>query len=252
MSDIWRKGLRAAANLWGIALLLVAWEIAVAVSGINAIVVPAPASVASALLSAPRLYILNGMQTLMLALVGLAGGMLVGTVIALAAWNSRLLQAMLTPPCMLVSSIPVVALIPVLARLFGYGEGTVLAIVIVISFFPAFVFTTAGLKSLPPGSDDLFRVLGANRWTRLRYLVLPCAVPSWMTALRLSAPSAILSAMIAEFLMGSSGLGYLFRTATARFDMDQAFATSGVAVAVSTAGFIAASWAENRVVRAWR
>ena len=65
---------------------------------------------------------------------------------------------------MLFSSVPVVALIPVIARLLGYDTSTVLAIVVIITFFPSFVFASSGLRSPPPGSEDLFRVLGACAW----------------------------------------------------------------------------------------
>ena len=95
------------------------------------------------------------------------------TFIAVLAWTSRLASGIVAPLGLVFSSVPVVTLIPVLARLFGYDIKTVVAIVVVISFLPAFVFTAAGLKSLPPGSDDLFRVLGASRWRRFAHLVAP-------------------------------------------------------------------------------
>ena len=85
-----------------------------------------------------------------------------------------------------------------------------MAIVVVISFLPAFVFMSAGLKALPEGSDDLFNVLVAGRLKRFIYLAAPSAVPSWMIALRLAAPPAVLSAMVAEFLMGTFGWGIHF------------------------------------------
>jgi hypothetical protein len=64
-----------------------------------------------------------------------------------------------------------VALIPILARLLGYNLKTELAIVAIISFFPSFVFTAAGLRALPAGSTDLFQANGASTWHRLAFLV---------------------------------------------------------------------------------
>ena len=52
---------------------------------------------------------------------------------------------------MLFSSVPVVALIPVIARLLGYDTSTVLAIVVIITFFPSFVFASSGLRSAAAG-----------------------------------------------------------------------------------------------------
>lgn len=199
----------------------------------------------------PGIYLANGVQTLALAVAGLVLGLFVGTAVAVLAWTSRLLSGILVPLGLVFSSVPVIATIPILARLLGYDIKTVLAIVVVISFFPAFVFTSAGLRALPPGSSDLFKVIGAGRWKRFLHLVLPSAVPSWMIALRLSAPPAILSAIVAEFLMGTSGLGYMFRQSTADFDMARAFGTSVIATIVSVIAFSTATTAEKKINEKW-
>ena len=102
------------------------------------------------------------------------------------------------------------------------------------------------MRAPPPGSADLLRVLGAGRWTTLWRLALPAAVPSWMVAFRLAAPQSVLAAMVAEFLMGTEGLGSLFRTARDQFDMDRALALSAVATVASITVFLAALAAERR------
>jgi ABC-type nitrate/sulfonate/bicarbonate transport system permease component len=236
---------------WGVAAVLLLWQGWVTISGVNAIVMPQPIDVLRDLVTAPMIYVTNGGQTLILAALGLVLGMALGTMVAVLAWSSRVLSGILIPLGLIFSSVPVVALIPVLARILGYDIKTVLAIVVIISFFPAFVFTSAGLKSLPAGSDDLFKVLGASGWRRFVHLVLPSAVPNWMIALRLAAPPAVLSAMVAEFLMGSSGLGYLFRSAATDFQTDRAFGTSVVATVISVICFTSALAAERAVNEKW-
>jgi ABC-type nitrate/sulfonate/bicarbonate transport system permease component len=237
---------------WGVIGVLLLWQGWVTITGVNTIVMPQPLGVLRDLVTNPMVYIQNGGQTLFLAALGLILGMALGTLVAVLAWTSRVLSGILVPLGLIFSSVPVVALIPVLARLLGYDIKTVLAIVVIISFFPAFVFTAAGLRSLPPGSDDLFRVLGARAWPRFIHLVLPSAVPNWMIALRLAAPPAVLSAMVAEFLMGQSGLGYLFRAAATDFNTERAFGTSVVATVISVLCFSAALSAERRVNDRWK
>nr|WP_305123165.1 ABC transporter permease subunit [Roseomonas sp. GC11] len=177
--------------------------------------------------------------------------MALGTGMAVLTWLSRLLGGLLTPLGLVFASVPVVALIPVLARLFGYDTRTVLAIVSIISFFPSFVFTGSGLRALPPGSDDLFRVLGASRWARLRLLAGPAALPDWTVALRLAGANAILAAMLAEFLMGSGGLGEIFHAARADLDMNRALGASAIATVVSVLCFLGASRLEQAARRRW-
>jgi NitT/TauT family transport system permease protein len=172
--------------------------------------------------------------------------------LALAAWASRLLNGLLTPLGLIFSSIPVVALIPILARLLGYDMRTEIAIVAIAAFFPTFVFVGAGLKSLPPGSEDLFKVMGASPWQRFRRLVMPAAVPNLMVALRLTAPEAVLAAILAELLMGTSGLGYMFREAAGRFATERAFGTSIIATVTAVIVFGLVMAAERRVDARWK
>jgi NitT/TauT family transport system permease protein len=177
--------------------------------------------------------------------------MALGTALAVLAWLSSVLEGLLTPLTVLFSSVPVVTLIPIVARLLGYDFTTVLAIVVIICFFPAFVFTTSGLRALPPGSADLFKVLGASSVATLLRLALPAAVPNWMVALRIASANAILAAMVAEYLMGTAGLGFLFGETKADFNMERAFGATVVATAVSLLFFAAALWAQRAVKERW-
>ncbi len=241
----------AISRYWGVAAILIVWQGWVTLTGVNAIVMPQPATVVADILISPGIYLRNGGQTLLLAALGLIIGMGLGTLIAVIAWTSRVMSGVLVPLSLVFSSVPIVMLM-VLARIFGYDVKTVLAIVVIISFFPAFVFTSAGLKILPPGSDDLFKVLGASPVRRFVHLVAPAALPSWMMALRLAAPPAVLSTMVAEFLMGTAGLGNMFRAAATDFQTDRAFGASVVATIISAICFTASTVAERRVCEKWR
>ncbi|WP_417249497.1 ABC transporter permease [Celeribacter sp.] len=239
------------ARNWAILGLLVAWHLWVTLADVNSIVMPSPALVAQDIIGNPKLYLVNAAQTLATAFAGVVIGVFLGALVALLAYSSRLLSGMLTPLGLIFSSVPIVALIPILARLLGYDISTVVAIVAVSAFFPTFVFAGAGLRDLPRGSDDLFGVMGASPMRRLRHLVLPAAVPKVMIALRLTVPEGVLAAILAEFLMGRSGLGYIFREATGRFAMERALATSLVITLAAIFCFFLAQKAERAVRARW-
>ena len=240
------------ARFWGVLLILAAWEAWVLASGFNSIVIARPADVVNDVMQHMDLYGPNALHTLGVAMLGLVLGMAVGTSAAIAAWASALLGGLLAPLTLVFSSIPVVAVIPILARLLGYDTSTVLAVVVIISFFPSFVFTASGLRALPAGSADLFRVLGAGRVKTLLRLALPSALPNWMIALRGAAPQAVMAATLAEFLMGSSGLGQIFHQAKDELDMARALGASLVVAVMAVIVFLLASAAEQRVRAHWR
>jgi ABC-type nitrate/sulfonate/bicarbonate transport system permease component len=239
--------LRLVEDYWAILLLLIAWQAWVVLNRFNPIVMPTPTSVVADLATHPAIYLENVGITLAIAVAGLVLGMLVGTSLAIAAWFSPVASGLLNPLTVLFSSVPVVALIPVIARLLGYDTSTVLAIVVIITFFPSFVFASSGLRSPPPGSEDLFRVLGASRFALLARLAFPSALPNLAIAFKLAAAHAILAAMVAEFLMGTTGLGYLFSKTKSDFQTEQAFGVSIVATVISAAAYLGAGWVERRV-----
>src|SRR5208282_1029669 len=118
-----------------------------------------PGAVAGDLMRFPAVYLLPALHTLAFALGGLGLGMAVGVLLALAAWRSELLAGITTPFALLLSSTPVVCLIPIIARLFGYASRTELIAIAVMTYFPSFVYCSSGLRQLPAMSRDVLLVL---------------------------------------------------------------------------------------------
>lgn len=232
---------------WPIALLFLLWQVWVMAMFYSSIVMPPPTAVIGDIVANSNIYLHHSFITLSTALLGLVGGMLLGGVLASVAWSSKVASGLLTPVTVMFSSVPVVALIPIIARLLGYDASTVIAVAVIITFFPSFVFMTAGLRALPSGAHGLFQVLGASRWKYFLHLALPSAMPSFAVALRLASAQAILAAMVAEFLMGTSGLGYLFSVTLADFNTERAFAASLVTTFISLTLFLIASRLEVRI-----
>jgi len=160
--------------------------------------------------------------------------------LAVALWLTPFAAGVLTVPALLVQSTPLIATLPVLARLLGYGEQTVIAAAVLITFLPTFVLVGSGLRASPAGADGVFTALGAKRWSRLWLLALPAAVPSALVAIRIAAANSILAALIAEFLIGQSGLGRLFADAQSQFLTARSWSASLVATVLSVAAYFLA------------
>jgi NitT/TauT family transport system permease protein len=239
-------------DLWPIFLLLLLWQVWVSAAGYNSIVLVAPGAVAGDLLRFPAAYLLPALHTLAFALGGLGLGFAVGVLLALAAWLSELLAGITTPFALLLSSTPVVCLIPVIARLFGYASRTELIAIAVMTFFPSFVCCSVGLRQLPAMSRDVMLVLHASRWQNLRLLALPAALPALAAALRVGATFSVLVALLAEYLMQTGGLGALFAVTMQQFHLARAVGASAWAMALSVLLFEAASAIEHRVSTFYR
>jgi ABC-type nitrate/sulfonate/bicarbonate transport system permease component len=239
-------------DLWPVALLLLLWQIWVSAAGYSSIVLVPPGAVLSDLVHFPGIYLSPALHTLAFALGGLSVGMALGLLLALAAWLSDLLAGVTTPFALLLSSTPVVCLIPVIARLFGYESRTELVAIALMTFFPSFVYCTAGLRQLPARSGDVLVVLHASRWQTLRLLAVPAALPSLATALRVGATYSVLVALVAEYLMQTGGLGTLFAVTMQQFQLARALGASALAMALSVVLFEATRAIEERLSRLYR
>jgi putative hydroxymethylpyrimidine transport system permease protein len=232
--------------------LVLVWQLWVSLSRVEALIAPSPVAVALDLVENPGVYLVSCLLTLAVALAGLCLGMALGFCLALLCYFSTLLTGLITPSAVLLRTIPVVAIIPIIARVFGYGQNTLIGVAVVISFFPAFVLISSGLRDAPPGSNDLFDALGAGRLARLRRLALPSAMPSALIALRLSAANCILVAVLSQYLIGSDGLGYQLANARAYYQPDRAWGVAVVTTALAVAIFLNMSRLEHWGQQRWR
>jgi ABC-type nitrate/sulfonate/bicarbonate transport system permease component len=243
---------RLTLELWPVALLLISWQAWVSAAGYNSIVLVPPSAVFGDLLHSPGAYLSPALHTLAFALGGLGLGLGVGLVLAGGAWLSEFLAGVSTPFALLLSSTPVVCLIPIIARLFGYQNRTELIAIAVMTFFPSFVFSSAGLRQLPAMSRDVMLVLHASRLQNLRLLALPAALPALATALRVGATLSILVALLAEYLMQTGGLGTLFAVTMQQFHLARALGASVLAMALSAILFEITRLIELRVLAIYR
>jgi ABC-type nitrate/sulfonate/bicarbonate transport system permease component len=231
---------RTAALAWPALLLVAVWQAWIVLANVPAIVAPAPLAVAGELAREPLLYAHAAIATFGVALCGLVLGTLLGCALAVAIWLTPFAAGAMTVPALLVQSTPLIAVLPVLARLLGYGEQTVIAAATLITFLPTFVLVGSGLRALPAGAAGVFAALGAKRRAQLLLLAIPAAVPSVLVAVRIAAANSILAALIAEYMIGQSGLGRLFADAQSQFLTSRSWAASLVATVLSVAAYAAA------------
>jgi ABC-type nitrate/sulfonate/bicarbonate transport system permease component len=239
-------------DLWPVGLLLLLWQWWVSVAAYNSIVLVPPSAVFADLLHSPGAYQWPALHTLAFALCGLTIGLSLGLLLAAAAWLSAILAGITTPLALLLSSTPVVCLIPIIARLFGYENRTELVAIALMTFFPSFVYLSAGLRQLPAMSREVLLVLHASRLQHLRLLALPAAMPGFAAALRVGATSSVLVALLAEYLMQAGGLGTLFAVTMQQFHLARALGASVLAMGMSVLLFEMTRAIEQRVLAVYR
>lgn len=222
------------------ALLLVIWVVFLnAFPQVGPRVGKTPADVWEYLFSGPKSadarsgIIDNLFITLRDAGVGFAVGMTAALVVASIFVVSRTVEQTFMPVAMLLRSVPLVAMTPIIVLIFGRGIVGVTVMVAIVVFFPALVMIMVGLRAAPAQAQDLIAAYGGSRWTALRMVSVPSALPAVFAAARVSVPGALIGALIGEWLGSGQGLGSSMIKAIPRYQYNELWASIVVITVVS-------------------
>ena len=191
-----------------IALLLAIWELACAINHVPAYFLPPPSAVARALASDIPGLAAAAWNTLSAALVALVIASLIAQGIALLVGLNPLVERAVRPLASALQVTPVVAISPLVLIWAGidHPDRAIIALAVLVAFFPIFSGAVTGLKSADPDLERLFDLYGASRLQRVLRLRLPSAVPFLLEGHKVGAGLAVIGAVVAEFGAGSGGV----------------------------------------------
>lgn len=144
---------------------------------------------------------------------GFAWGVGLGVAMGLLIGLSRVMERVFDPTIQVLRNIPVTAWVPLSLVFFGIGNAPAVFLIGLGAFFPAVVNTTHGVRQINLTLYKSAQMMGANDYELLTRVILPAAMPSIMTGVRLSMGIAWVLVVVAEILAVRSGLGYLLNDA---------------------------------------
>ncbi|TSA87521.1 ABC transporter permease [Deinococcus detaillensis] len=228
-------------------LLVLAAEALLRAYGVPTGLIPTPSKVALSLWAARVVLLQDAYYTFVLeALLGFVIGTLAGLLLALAAVRFRFLERGVLPYAALLSSVPIVALAPVVIKAVGLGWSSKTIIVAVTVLFPVVINAVRGLQSAQPMHLDLMHSYAASPTQVFREVRWPSALPFVFTALRVSSTLALINAIVAEFFgTEGHGLGFRIQIEVGRFGLDIVWAAIVVASVIGVSFYLLISAAER-------
>jgi len=191
--------------------LVVVWEAASRWGGLPATVLPAPSGVLAAawrLVKSGELPANIGVSGLRAATGFLIGGG-IGLALGMANGLSSLSEKVTDTTLQMIRNVPHLALIPLVILWFGIEEEAKLFLVALGVFFPIYINTLLGIRSVDPQLVEMGRAYGMRRWTLFARVILPAALPSLFVGLRYGLGIMWLTLIVAETISASSGIGYM-------------------------------------------
>jgi sulfonate transport system permease protein len=192
-------------------LLILTWQVLSSFNMVNQSILPGPARIVAAF----KQLIVKGtysqhvwasmFRVIKGFLLGSSAGLAIGTVAALSPWTNQSIIALIG----ILRPIPAIAYIPFLILWLGIGEESKVAVIIIGAFWPVLLNTIHGIKSADSKLMEVGRAFEKNYWQVLRKIVIPSAIPSIFTGLRLGISSAWTCVVTSEMIAASKGIGFL-------------------------------------------
>jgi sulfonate transport system permease protein len=219
------------------AALLLLWYVGAERGWIAPQVLPPPQQVLDTLrdLAASGDLWLNVSASLQRVLVGFAVGSALGLLLGTAMGLSRTAEAYLLPTFNALVQIPVLGWMPFVLLLVGIGEPLKYILIAKAALVPVTLNALQGFRQAPQGLREVGLVYGYSRRQEVLEIVLPHAVPTLFTGLRLGFTKAWLSLVVVELVASSEGLGYLIVYGRQLFQLDLVMAAVVVVGAIGYA-----------------
>jgi ABC-type nitrate/sulfonate/bicarbonate transport system permease component len=210
-----------------LAVFLAVWELATRIGWVNSLLLASPSAIA---VSAWSMFVIKGdiyhhlwvsAQELVL---GFVVAVLVGVPLGVLLGRNRVVRFAIEPYVMALYSTPQVALFPLIILIAGFTVQSKAALVFLGAVFPIVINTTAGVIGTDPRMIEMARSFTATNSAVFWKVILPAALPTISTGLRLAVGRALIMVFVAELVSSTEGIGYVIVRAGATFDTPRLFA----------------------------
>ena len=184
-------------------------------------------------------------------LMGFLLGTVIGSIIGLMFWFSKPVALVAEPWLIVLNALPKLALAPVLVILTGIGFPSKVILAFLMTVVVAAMSAYGGVQTVDPALHTLLTSLGASRWQIFVHLVVPSAMASIITGLRVNIALSMAGSIVGEFIASDRGLGRMIVYAGTVFDLPLVWVGVVVLSIVSVAMYAGVILLEKLLLRRW-
>lgn len=239
---------------WGLPFLLaILWQLLSQKGWISPGILPMPTQVLEAAIRLTKSgelfqYIADSTARALLGM-GIGGG--IGLGLGFLTGLFPLAEKLLDTTIQMLRNIPHLALIPLAILWFGIGEESKVFLVALGVFFPLYLNTYHGIRTVDPGLIEMGKVFGIGDWSLFRKIILPGAMPAILVGLRYALGIMWLTLIVAETISSDSGIGYMAMNAREFMQMDVVVLSILLYALLGKLADLLAKGLEKRILR-WR
>lgn len=196
-------------------------------------------------------FLTQFIESARLFLTGFVLALAIGMPLGMLLARVRVLRVGVEPYLMILYATPLVALIPFILSMMGFGFAPKVLVVFLFAVFPVIYNTVEGARSIKPEMIEVARSFRSTEWALWRDVMVPYTLPYTMTGVRQAIGRALVGMIAAEFFLSSTGLGQLIMSASQNFDTAGVFA-SVLVIALIGVGLMRLGLAIEQHFARWR
>ena len=185
--------------------------------------------------------------TLFETLLGFIIACVLGYLIALILWWSKLTRRVLEPYIVTLNSLPKIALGPVIIVWCGSGIKAIVFMAVLIGIIVAIITMLNGFLATDKNKILLLKSMGANKFQILTKLVIPGSLPTLISMLKINVGMAWIGSIMGEYLVSKAGLGYLIVYGGQVFKLDLVMASTVILCVLAALMYFVVALIESKI-----
>lgn len=231
-----------------VGVFIALWWIYVAVKHVPAYILPSPPKVWNSLV---KMFVKGTVYahlwtTTYEVILGFMIGAFLGIVLGYVFIKIDALKTMLMPYLIFLQTAPKIALVPLFVVWFGIGLVSKVVLIISMVLFPVLSGMMLGLESIPPDVRNLMKILKASKWQVFSQVEMQYSLPALFASLKVGIVQAVIGAIVAEWMSGKQGLGYILTYASSTYDTPMLLAGIIVTIILGIATYQVISVLEDK------
>ena len=187
--------------------------------------------------------------TLYETIMGFVIATILGLVIAIALWWSEKLRKILDPYIVVLNSLPKIALGPLIIIWVGAGLQSIITICVLVLIIITIISMLNAFTECEKDKILLMQSMGANKWQILTKLILPNALPQFVSILKINVGMSWVGTIIGEYLVSSAGLGYLIVYGSQVFQLDLVMASIVLLCILASLMYLIIAVVEKKILK---
>lgn len=231
-----------------VGVFIAIWWIYVAVKHVPAYILPSPPKVWNSL---EKMFVKGTVYphlwtTTYEVILGFVIGAFLGIVLGYIFIKVDALKTMLMPYLIFLQTAPKIALVPLFVIWFGIGLVSKVVLIISMVLFPVLSGMMLGLESIQPDVRNLMKILKASKWQIFSQVEMQYSLPALFASMKVGIVQAVIGAIVAEWMSGKQGLGYILTYASSTYDTPMLLAGIIVTIILGIATYQVISVLEDK------